>query len=137
MSLRLVTGAFLAALGSPPDAAAKSLAAGLQTCREIPSDTARLACYDRLAVPDPGEVFIGRGNGITPAFEVAAPRLMRFESADVIMVIYLLDAADRVVQNLHLGGAGGGEYLIKTPGRYHVQVNATGGWRIDLAPPVP
>lgn len=130
-----MTCTVLAVLGCPPDVSAKSLAAGLQACREIVSDAARLSCYDALVLPRAGDVFTGSGSGITPVFVVEAPRLMQFDSADVIMVAYLLDEADRVVQNLHRGGAGDGAFLIETPGRYHVQVNASGAWQVRVLPP--
>ena len=134
MSLRLVTLTVLAGTGFPPQVSAEPLAAGWLTCREILSDTARLACYDALELSQTGERFTGKGSGITPEFTVETPRLMRFDSADVIMVVYLLDDSGAVVQNLHRGGAGGGEFLIETPGRYHLQVNASGAWSVTVLP---
>ena len=53
-------------------------------------------------------------------------------SSDAVMVVYLLNERDEVVQNLHRGGKGEGSYLIEMPGRYHVQVNATGHWKIRV-----
>ena len=61
----------------------------------------------------------GRGSGVTPQFEVATQRLMTFESSDAVMVVYLLNERDEVVQNLHKGGKGEGFFLIEVPGRYH------------------
>lgn len=130
---RLVTLSFVAGCFIPYQSPATPLAAGLVTCREVISDVERLTCYDRLADTGQGEQFNGQGSGITPTFEVAAPRLMTFESEDAVMVVYLLNAQDEVVQNLHRGGAGGGSFLIETPGQYHVQVNATGRWTIRVA----
>ncbi|WP_417606525.1 hypothetical protein [Primorskyibacter flagellatus] len=135
MSLRLVMHAFLAWSLLPTSLSrADTLAAGLMTCREVVSDAARLACYDGLAPTVQGERFTGKGSGITPEFTVETPRLMRFDSADVIMVVYLLDDSGAVVQNLHRGGAGGGEFLIENPGRYHLQVNASGAWSVTVLP---
>lgn len=69
-------------------------------------------------------------------FTVIAPEVLAFASDDAVLVAYLLDdATGAVVQNLHHGGAGTGHFLIKTPGTYRVQVNASGGWRIQLSPP--
>lgn len=98
------------------------------------SDARRLACYDALKAPATGDLFRGKGSGITPEFTVETPRLMRFDSADVIMVVYLLDEDGAVVQNLHRAGAGGGEHVIARPGRYHVQVNASGAWTVNILP---
>lgn len=137
MPLRLVILTILAWLVPPSQGRAETLAAGLTTCREVVSDAARLACYDGLVPVGQGDRFSGKGSGITPEFTVAAPRLMRFDSSDVIMVVYLLNEAGAVVQNLHRGGAGGGAFLIETPGRYHVQVNASGAWSVTVLPPSP
>lgn len=98
-------------------------------------DAARLACYDALPVAGQGRTFHGKGSGVTEPFEVIAPVEMHFDSDDAVMVLYLLDDQGRVVRNLHRGGAGAGRHLIEQPGRYHLQVNATGGWTIRLAPP--
>lgn len=103
-------------------------------CREVPEPEARLACYDALTVPADLEV-TGKGSAVTDPFRITEPRLLRFESDDAIMVVYLLDEAGAVVQNLHRGGAGAGEHLIEEPGQYSVQVNATGGWSLRLEAP--
>lgn len=129
MPVRLV--ALIAAL-IPNGAVADILATSLGTCRAISDNQTRLACYDALPLPGSGEVFEGKGNGVTPPFDISAPRLLNFESNDAVMIAYLLDDGGRVIQNLHRGGAGRGSYLIETPGRYHLQVNATGGWRMTL-----
>lgn len=94
----------------------------------------RLACYDSLTVSAELEI-TGKGSAVTDPFTLAAPRLLRFESDDAIMVVYLLNEAGSVVQNLHRGGAGEGRHLIKEPGTYRIQVNATGGWALRLEIP--
>jgi hypothetical protein len=109
-------------------------AADLSLCAALDRDAERLACYDRLAGRAQMAAFSGKGGGVTPPFTVTAPTLLRFESADAIMVVYLLNADGTVAQNLHKGGVGVGEHLIETPGAYSVQVNASGGWRVWLAP---
>ncbi|MBY5986321.1 hypothetical protein [Roseovarius atlanticus] len=91
-----------------------------------------MTCFDELAAAEDAEEFTGSGSGVTPQFDVVAPRLMTFESSDAVMVVYLLNERDEVVQNLHRGGKGEGSYLIEMPGRYHVQVNATGHWKIRV-----
>lgn len=129
----LVSLALLAALAGP--ALARDLAADLAACRQQTRDAARLACYDRLALPGSVQEFSGSGSAITPQFSIAGPSRLEFESRDAVMVIYLLDAGGQVVQNLHRGGAGGGSFLIRQPGRYSLQVNATGSWRIGIGQP--
>lgn len=127
--------AVLAGLLAIPPATADELAAGLRACRSVSADPARLACYDALSGHETIAEFSGVGSAVTPRFELAAPSLLRFESRDAIMVVYLLGAEGEVVQNLHRGGAGEGSYLIQRPGAYSVQVNASGGWRIWVEAP--
>lgn len=117
---------------APSHGLADPVAAGLSACRQIASDAKRLDCFDELAAVEDVEEFTGSGSGVTPQFEVATPRLMTFESSDAVMVAYLLNERDEVVQNLHKGGKGEGFFLIEIPGRYHVQVNATGQWKIRV-----
>jgi len=133
--LRALLTAALAGALPPGTAPAQPFEAAFAACRDLADAAARLTCYDGLRVPGAGLVFRGHGSGVTDVFEVTEPRLLAFESDDAIMVIYLLDAEGRVVQNLHRGGAGGGRYLIETPGAYHVQVNASGGWTITVEVP--
>ncbi|MEM0950358.1 MAG: hypothetical protein AAGK37_23410 [Pseudomonadota bacterium] len=133
MSIRLV-GLVFAASTAAVDGFAEPLAAQLMVCREISQPEARLECYDGLAVRADLEV-IGKGSAVTDPFTITEPRVLRFESEDAIMVVYLLNDAGDVVQNLHRGGAGVGEHLIEDPGQYRVQVNATGGWFLRLEAP--
>ncbi|WP_151719938.1 hypothetical protein [Gemmobacter serpentinus] len=115
--------------------AAQDYAAGLLACRRQSDTMARLACYDALPAKAPGTVFRGTGSQVTPPFDLQAPTLLSFESMDAIMVVYLLDGTGAVVQNLHQAGAGTASYLIRHPGRYSLQVNASGGWRMSLEKP--
>lgn len=109
--------------------------ADLAGCRALTDDGTRLACYDALPLA-PDTVFQGTGSGMAGPFTIAAPQVLGFASDDAILVAYLLDdATGAVAQNLHHGGAGTGHFLIETPGTYRVQVNASGGWRIQLSPP--
>ncbi len=118
-------------------AAAAAQADGLGACRALTEAAARLACYDALPLPDAAAVveFHGKGGGMTDAFDVTAPQMLTYESDDVVLVAYLLDASGAVVQNLHRAGIGAGQYLIQTPGSYRVQVNATGSWRVAVSAP--
>lgn len=112
----------------------ESLELNLRLCREVPSNEERLACYDALT--SLVELTIeGKGSAVTDLFEIKQPRLLRFHSSDAIMIVYLLDQSGEVVQNLHRGGAGEGQYIISDPGQYRVQVNATGGWYLRLEVP--
>lgn len=116
-------------------AGAQDLAAGLLACRSHSDSAARLACYDGLPLHSVIREFKGAGSQVTAPFDITAPTLLQFESMDAIMVIYLLDAAGEVVQNLHQAGAGTGSFLIAQPGQYRLQINASGGWRISLEAP--
>ncbi|MEM9782988.1 MAG: hypothetical protein AAF899_10965 [Pseudomonadota bacterium] len=107
----------------------------LARCAAIAQDAARLACFDRMAGAAVIEVFAGKGGGMTALFTVEQPRLLHFESNDVIMVATLLRSDDSVAQNLHLGGRGTGRHLITEPGAYRLQVNASGAWRVWLTAP--
>ncbi|MEM6487079.1 MAG: hypothetical protein AAF677_02225 [Pseudomonadota bacterium] len=127
--------AFAIALGAAPFAHADDTTNALARCASIAQDTARLACFDRLAGATVIEVFAGKGGGMTDLFTVEKPRLLHFESSDVIMVATLLRADDTVAQNLHMGGRGTGRHLIVEPGAYRLQVNASGAWRVWLTRP--
>lgn len=110
--------------------------ADLAACRALSDDGARLACYD--ALPVPGAVsFSGKGSGMAGPFTMSQPQMLGFESDDAVLVAYLLhDVTGAVVQNLHQGGAGMGHLLPdRDGGIYRVQVNASGGWRIQLSVP--
>lgn len=132
MPRRLVITALLLMAGP---ASALDLAAGLKACRSEADQARRLDCYDALAGHVPVIEFNGVRNRILPSFEVTAPLRLVFESMDAIMVVYLLDASGAVVQNLHQAGSGSGSFMIEKPGRYGLQVNASGGWQIRLEQP--
>lgn len=121
--------------GCLPDAHADDISDDLARCAAIALDAARLACFDRLASDTVLQVFSGKGGGMTDLFTVEVPRILNFESSDVIMVATLLRADDTVAQNLHLGGRGTGRHLIAEPGDYRLQVNASGAWRVWLTAP--
>lgn len=116
--------------------AAAAQADGIVACRALTDAAARLACYDALPLSDaPAVEFRGRGGGMTDAFDVTAPQMLTYESDDIVLVAYLLDASGAVVQNLHRAGVGAGQFLIAIPGTYKVQVNATGSWRVTVDAP--
>ncbi|WP_155064232.1 hypothetical protein [Paracoccus limosus] len=134
MPRRLVIAAIAAAgLGIGP-AAPRDLEGALAACRAIAAEAGRLACYDRLVAPTSLAHFAGKGSAVTAAFTLDGPARLDFASQDVVMVIYLLDAEGAVVQNLHRAGAGEGSFLIRRPGTYSIQVNATGEWQIEVLP---
>lgn len=139
MSRQLVmlgAGVVLALAAGGHEATARAAPADMLACRAIGEPARRLACYDALEADASAVSFEGHGNSLTPAFDITAPSRLHFENRDAVLVIYLLDAATgAVVQNLHRGGAGTGDFLIGTSGRYTIQVNATGGWRIRIAAP--
>lgn len=136
MSVRLVTLSLLGLVGAALPSGGAAFEAGFAVCRAMQAGDARLACYDALPMPrsDAAE-FRGAGSGMAGPFKVAGPQMLRFRSDDAIFVAYLLDMQGQVIQNLHHGGAGEGEFLIERPGTYRVQVNATGGWAIRLSEP--
>ena len=112
-------------------------AADLQSCAAIEQNDKRLACFDALAAASSGVSFAGFGNGSTDVFEITAPATLEYSSDDVVLIVYLRDDSGRLVQNLHLGGQGKAYYGIETPGRYRLQVDATGGWRMRVLPGPP
>lgn len=131
MPRRLVTGRLVIL----PGFLATAAHADLPACRALTDPAARLACYDALPL-SPTTAFQGQGSGMAGPFTITGPQTLEFESDDAILVAYLLDdATGSVVKNLHHGGAGAGHFLIEAPGRYRVQINASGGWRIRLSPP--
>lgn len=137
MSVRLVTLALCLLAAPSPAVATDNLTARLAECARIGSGEARLTCYDRLQqdLTAPVQRFSGAGSAVMGPFDLPAGTDLQFESDDAIMVLYLLDDAGTVLRNLHRAGAGGGSHLIDDAGRYRLQVNASGGWRISLVPP--
>ncbi|SNT76174.1 hypothetical protein [Paracoccus seriniphilus] len=103
----------------------------LASCRDIPGDRQRLACYDRLPLAAQG--FRGAGSGAVGPISVAANTWLYYESDDAVMVLYLMSETGEVVQNLHRAGPGRSSHLIAAAGRYRLQINATGGWRVSLS----
>lgn len=115
--------------------AGPAMALDLTACRTRSDPADRLACYDALAGRLPAVEYRGAGNRVLPPFDITGPTRLVFESSDAIMVVYLLDDSGAVIQNLHQAGAGSGAFLIDAPGRYGLQVNASGGWVIRLESP--
>ena len=114
------------------DGARADLIADLKACAEIEQDHARLLCFDSLANRSSALSFDGFGNGSTDVFEITAPATLEYVSDDAVLVIYLQADSGQLVQNLHLGGQGKAYYRIEEPGRYQLQIDATGGWRIRI-----
>lgn len=133
MPIRLVTTT-LAAVLAVPSAHAGGLEQAMANCRTQEQAAERLACYDRLPVAVAGKVFTGFGNGLTAPFRIETVEVLRIESADIIMVGYLLREDGSVALNLHKGGQGTLETLIAEPGRYSLQINASGAWKAWLSP---
>ena len=65
-------------------------------------------------------------------FTLDVPTRLRYRSQGVIFVLYVLNERGEVLQNLHLGGAGDGDYLIAEPGRYSLQIDGSARWQIWL-----
>ena len=108
------------------------LAVALQECRQLASDSLRLACYERLARDNAPPDYSGRLGFRTPVFTLDAPTRLRYRSQGVIFVLYVLNDRGEVLQNLHLGGGGDGDYLIARPGRYSLQIDGSARWQIWL-----
>nr|WP_246664706.1 type VI secretion protein [Rhodoblastus acidophilus] len=103
-------------------------------CRAVVSIVERLACYDALALKQAPPRFQGSHNAVTELFTLDRPHRLRFRSDGVIFVLYLMNAAGEVIQNLHIGGAGEDDYLIDKPGAYQLRINGAEAWRIWLDP---
>ncbi|MFT3689827.1 hypothetical protein [Paenirhodobacter sp.] len=131
MPVQLVILAALGLILAGP-ARAQALPEALKSCRAVEDTAARLDCYDTLVGALPEIEFRGHGNTILPPFTARAGQMLRFDNSDAIFVAYLLDARGTVVQNLHQGGAGSGSFAIPAAGRYRLQINASGGWRVWL-----
>ena len=111
---------------------AEPCAPKLARCAALLSASERLSCFDALA--QPGFVHSGTGAAEVP-LDVKEPQLLHYESSDVVLVLEIMQAPQRLIQNIHLGGQGEGSFLIDAPGRYFVRVRASGSWRLWLAPP--
>ncbi len=134
MPVRLVIAGYVLLATFAGAASGAPFAKAFQNCRSVEDEDTRLACFDALPAPDaePELRFSGAGSGQTPFFQVRTRTRLVFSSDDAIFVAYLLDRHGAVVQNLHQAGAGDGEFVIDRPGRYRLQVNASGGWRVEL-----
>ena len=137
MGVRGVYTAGLLALAVPTATAAvhdeaAGLAVALQQCRKLGDESRRLACYERLARDNAPADYSGRLGFRTPVFTLDVPTRLRYRSQGVIFVLYVLNERGEVLQNLHLGGGGDGDYLIAEPGRYSLQIDGSARWQIWL-----
>lgn len=100
----------------------------LGPCRGILNADERLSCYDALA--DGGLRFhqTGHGGAEFQHIDLAATDTLVFRNRDVVMVVTVLNAAQDVVQNLHIGGASTERFHARTEGAYNLQIDATGNW---------
>lgn len=110
------------------------LRSALQSCRAMQPEADRLGCYDLLAKMNAPPDFAGKLGFRTPQFDIAGPTRLRFRSQGVIFVLYVLGENGEVLQNLHLGGGGEGDYLIRDSGRYSLQIDGSARWQIWLEP---
>ena len=112
-------------------------AQALQTCYALADQKERLACYDKAAQRFVKPTYKGRLGMVTKPFHLKAPHRLRFRSYGVIFVLYLRDEQGRVLQNLHIGGGGEDEYVIKNPGTYSLKIHGSARWEIWLEPTEP
>lgn len=112
--------------------AGADMAADLRGCADLGEDAARLACFDRIAAALAAPGFAGFGNAETPVFETRGPANLVYASEDAVLVIYLLTETGEPIRNLHMGGVGEARHPLPGPGRYRLQVDATGGWRVRV-----
>lgn len=134
MSYGLVTLAAVLA-GAAGTSPVETLRNELARCAVVESAPERLACFDALSRRSIEHKFSGFGSGETAVFELKGPRILNFESSDVIMVVYLMTPDGDVVQNLHRGGSGVSSHPIKKAGKYRLQINASGAWKVWITAP--
>ncbi len=109
-------------------------AQALQTCYALTDQKQRLACYDKAAQRFVEPTYKGRLGMVTEPFNLKTPHRLRFRSYGVIFVLYLRDEKGRVLQNLHIGGGGEDEYVIKNPGTYSLKIHGSARWEVWLEP---
>lgn len=129
-----VVAAGLAQPGAARRAVADELARDFAGCRSIADGEARLACYDKLATKVVPPRFAGRLTVETEPFTIDRPTVLRYQSDGPIFVMYLRDANNNTVQNLHIGGGGEDTYVIEKPGVYSLHINGAETWRVWLDP---
>lgn len=135
----ILFGAFLVSLLTRlADAKAAEFGAELRGCEAIAPPQARLECLDKAAARylrrlDPPK-WLGRHHFQTEGFTIHVPTTLRYRSEGVIFVLYLKDASENIVENLHIGGVGEGEYRIAKPGTYSLDINGAEEWQIWLFP---
>jgi hypothetical protein len=108
--------------------------AALQKCRAIGADIERLQCFDSVAKQFAPPTYKGKLGKVTELFKLDVPHRLRYRSYGVIFVLYVRDDDKNVIQNLHLGGGGEGEYIIDVPGWYSLSIDGSAGWEIWLEP---
>ena len=128
----LALGSKSAAGAAARDDETAGLAGALQQCRKLVDESRRLACYEQLARDNAPADYSGRLGFRTPVFTLDAPTRLRYRSQGVIFVLYVLNERGEVLQNLHLGGGGDGDYVIAEPGRYRLQIDGSARWQIWL-----
>ena len=109
-------------------------AQALQTCYALADQKERLACYDKAAQRFVKPTYKGRLGMVTEPFNLKTSHRLRFRSYGVIFVLYLRDEQGRVLQNLHIGGGGEDEYVIKNPGTYSLKIHGSARWEVWLEP---
>lgn len=109
-------------------------AEALQHCLKMKGEQQRLYCYDQAARKFSAPTFKGRLGKITKPFTLNKPQKLRFRSYGVIFVLYLRDEKGHVLQNLHIGGGGEDEYIIRKPGVYSLKIHGSASWEIWLEP---
>lgn len=124
----------LAICGAGAGRAERGATDEIAECRSIGGAEERLACFDKLAIQLAPPTYSGRLTLTTDLFTIERPTLIRFQSDGPIFVMYLRDASESVVQNLHIGGGGEATYLIDKPGTYSLRINGSESWRVWLEP---
>ena len=76
----------------------------------------------------------GKLGKVTEVFTLDKPHMLRYRSYGVIFVLYLRDGEGNVLQNLHVGGRGEDQYIIKEPGQYSLKIDGSAAWEIWLEP---
>ncbi|MEQ8824427.1 MAG: hypothetical protein RIC14_08640 [Filomicrobium sp.] len=114
--------------------AERDIVAALQTCRKVTEADRRLSCFDEVAKRNAPPLYSGKLGVKTKPFKLAGPHVLRYRSEGVIFVLYLLDEAGDVVQNLHIGGGGEDTFLIEKAGVYSLQIDGSARWKIWIDP---
>lgn len=106
----------------------------LLECRRVAAPMPRLACYDRTMEQHFSAAFAGDKNGRTPLFEVTEPVRLRYRNEDVMLVIYLRGEAGQLLGSETQAAPGESYLAIPAPGRYFLEIHASGGWKVWIEP---